>query len=62
MVAVDFAHNGNRTSAEVDDESMLSDVQVCVQFIEAGGREALITCPDVLPAASEGKTGTRELR
>ncbi len=39
--------------------SMLPKVQACVQFIEAGGSEALITCPEVLPAALAGKTGTR---
>jgi carbamate kinase len=42
--------------------SMLPKVQACVQFIEQGGREALITCPGVLPAALEGKTGTRIVR
>jgi carbamate kinase len=39
--------------------SMLPKVQACVQFIEAGGAEALITSPEALPAALEGKTGTR---
>jgi carbamate kinase len=39
--------------------SMLPKVQACVQFIEQGGSEALITCPEVLPAALAGKTGTR---
>jgi carbamate kinase len=39
--------------------SMLPKVQACIQFLEAGGTEALITCPEVLPAALEGKTGTR---
>jgi carbamate kinase len=39
--------------------SMLPKVQACVQFIENGGTEALITCPEVLPAALAGKTGTR---
>jgi carbamate kinase len=39
--------------------SMLPKVQACVQFIEQGGREALITSPEVLPAALAGKTGTR---
>lgn len=42
--------------------SMLPKVQACVQFIEAGGTEALITCPEVLPAALEGKTGTRVVK
>jgi carbamate kinase len=39
--------------------SMLPKVQACIQFLEAGGSEALITCPEALPAALEGKTGTR---
>jgi len=39
--------------------SMLPKVQACLQFIEHGGREALITCPEALSAALEGKTGTR---
>jgi carbamate kinase len=39
--------------------SMLPKVQACLQFLEHGGREALITCPEALPAALEGKTGTR---
>lgn len=39
--------------------SMLPKVQACVQFIEQGGTEALITCPEVLPDALAGKTGTR---
>src|ERR1017187_904306 len=39
--------------------SMLPKVQACVQFIENGGTEALITSPEVLPDALAGKTGTR---
>jgi len=39
--------------------SMLPKVQACLQFLEAGGHEALITCPEALPAALAGKTGTR---
>jgi len=39
--------------------SMLPKVQACLQFLEAGGREALITCPTALRAALAGKTGTR---
>jgi carbamate kinase len=39
--------------------SMLPKIQACLQFLEAGGREALITCPAALPAALAGKTGTR---
>jgi carbamate kinase len=42
--------------------SMLPKVQACIQFLEAGGSEALITCPESLPAALEGKTGTRVVR
>jgi carbamate kinase len=39
--------------------SMLPKVQACLQFLEAGGREALITCPHALSAALAGNTGTR---
>ena len=39
--------------------SMLPKIQACLQFIENGGREALITSPAALSAALEGKTGTR---
>lgn len=42
--------------------SMLPKVQACVQFLEQGGSEALITCPEALPAALEGKTGTRVVK
>jgi carbamate kinase len=42
--------------------SMLPKVEACIQFIESGGREALITCPEVLSAALDGKTGTRVVR
>ncbi len=42
--------------------SMLPKVQACVQFIEQGGSEALITCPEALPAALAGKTGTRVVK
>ena len=39
--------------------SMLPKVEACIQFIENGGKEALITCPESLPEALNGKTGTR---
>jgi carbamate kinase len=39
--------------------SMLPKIQACLQFIESGGREALITCTAALSAALAGKTGTR---
>ena len=39
--------------------SMLPKVQACIQFIENGGNEALITCPEKLSEALGGKTGTR---
>ena len=42
--------------------SMLPKVQACIRFIEEGGTEALITCPEVLSAALDGKTGTRVVR
>jgi carbamate kinase len=39
--------------------SMLPKVQACIQFIENGGTEALITSPEALPLALDGKAGTR---
>jgi carbamate kinase len=39
--------------------SMLPKIQACLQFLEHGGREALITRPEALTAALEGATGTR---
>jgi carbamate kinase len=39
--------------------SMLPKIQACLQFVEGGGREALITCPQALSAGLDGKTGTR---
>ncbi|HUI07665.1 MAG TPA: carbamate kinase [Verrucomicrobiae bacterium] len=42
--------------------SMLPKIQACIQFLEEGGHEALVTSPEALPAALEGKTGTRIVR
>lgn len=42
--------------------SMLPKVQACLQFLERGGHEALITCPAALSAALNGRTGTRIVR
>jgi len=42
--------------------SMLPKVRACIRFIEEGGTEALITCPEVLSAALAGRTGTRVVR
>jgi carbamate kinase len=42
--------------------SMLPKVQACIQFIENGGNEALITCPEKLSDALAGRTGTRMVR
>lgn len=39
--------------------SMLPKVEACVQFIQGGGRQAIITCPELLSAALDGRTGTR---
>jgi carbamate kinase len=39
--------------------SMLPKVQACLEFLEGGGSEALITCPEALSAALSGHTGTR---
>ncbi|HOX55618.1 MAG TPA: carbamate kinase [Candidatus Paceibacterota bacterium] len=38
--------------------SMLPKVEACLQFLEQGGHEALITSPQALPAALDGTTGT----
>jgi len=39
--------------------SMLPKVQAVVEFLEGGGREAIITDPEHLAAAMQGKAGTR---
>ena len=39
--------------------SMLPKVQAVVEFLEGGGREAIITDPEHLAAALQGKAGTR---
>jgi carbamate kinase len=39
--------------------SMLPKVEACIQFLAEGGSEALITCPEALVSALDGKTGTR---
>ena len=39
--------------------SMLPKIEACVQFVTNSGREALITCPEALPDALIGRTGTR---
>jgi len=39
--------------------SMLPKVEACVQFLENGGSESVITCPEALSAALDGRTGTR---
>ena len=39
--------------------SMLPKIKACIQFVTDSGREALITCPESLSDALEGKTGTR---
>lgn len=38
--------------------SMLPKVQACIQFIESGGKQALITDPPNIPNALKGHTGT----
>jgi carbamate kinase len=40
---------------------MLPKVEACVRFIESGGSEAVITCPEALSAALAGSSGTRIL-
>jgi carbamate kinase len=39
--------------------SMLPKVEACARFVEGGGGEAVITCPDKLSSALGGHTGTR---
>ncbi len=39
--------------------SMLPKIEACVQFITKVGGEALITCPEALSAALDGRSGTR---
>jgi carbamate kinase len=39
--------------------SMLPKIEACIQFVTNSGHEALITCPEALPAALDGRTGTR---
>jgi carbamate kinase len=42
--------------------SMLPKIDACLQFIQNGGREAVITCPEKLSLALDGRTGTRIVR
>jgi carbamate kinase len=39
--------------------SMAPKIQACINYLEVGGGEVLITDPDHLPAALRGETGTR---
>jgi carbamate kinase len=39
--------------------SMLPKVEACLQFLEGGGQEAIITSPSALVAALDGRGGTR---
>ncbi len=39
--------------------SMAPKIQACINYLEAGGGEVLITDPAHLPAAIRGETGTR---
>ena len=41
--------------------SMLPKIEACLQFLQNGGREAVITCPEKLSLALDGRTGTRIL-
>jgi len=41
--------------------SMLPKIKAVINFLEKGGKEALITTPDHLEDALDGKTGTRIL-
>jgi carbamate kinase len=39
--------------------SMAPKIKACISFLERGGNEAIITSPNVIEKALEGKTGTR---
>ena len=39
--------------------SMEPKIRACLEFLEAGGQEAVITTPQLLKAALRGKAGTR---
>ena len=39
--------------------SMAPKIQACIDYLEAGGGEVLVTDPEHLPAAMRGETGTR---
>jgi len=39
--------------------SMLPKIQACIMYLEAGGKEAIITDPEHITAALRGETGTR---
>ncbi len=39
--------------------SMLPKIEACLQFLQHGGREAIITCPEKISLALDGRTGTR---
>jgi len=38
--------------------SMLPKIEACIRYLEKGGKQALITCPEKISEALEGKTGT----
>ncbi len=42
--------------------SMLPKVEACIRFLEAGGKEAIITNPENITRALRGETGTRIVR
>lgn len=49
-------------AGEFGEGSMRPKVEACIEFVEAGGREAVITAPDRLADALEGQAGTRVVR
>lgn len=42
--------------------SMKPKIEACIQFLEAGGQEAIITNPENIERALDGETGTRIVR
>jgi carbamate kinase len=39
--------------------SMLPKIEACIQFVAQSNREALVTCPEALSSALDGRAGTR---
>ncbi len=76
MVYVSFGRPGQRGIPEMDAAraqryldagefapgSMAPKIRAAVEFIENGGKEVIITTPELIEAAAEGRAGTRIVR